>query len=502
MARMSGITYPPNLTEELVTHLITEVKDWQSTHGSLLKLVRTENEHTVLCRPIGVSLFPSLFPKACFEEAVQIQTIYNKLYVAISEDAQWLFDVLQDLIKEDYLASTLWKIHTRVDHEGTVQDLTLGIFRSDYMLDSSYEGPTSMKQVEFNTFSCAGGTHGNRTSEMHRHFQRSGVYDIESSIEALSAAHGAYGPPRGEDLIQTCILIVVQPYNINICDERPIEYGLWESTPPIPAYRVCFGEEILASTSLTASKQLLYHPQGRSSTPLEVSVVYMRAGYDAEEYDDYGYRSRFQLEQSQAIKCPSILCHLATFKKVQQALAMPGALLRFLPPDEAARVARTFAPLYPLDTSQLGLQAREVACDPGAVVDYVLKPSLEGGGHNVYRSDIPCALERIPKDSWHQYILMRLMRPPPLQNILMSHQGVYQGLVISELGIFGACLWRRNSSVGSRESKGLYNEPDLIMNRNAGWSFKTKRQDVNEMSVVKGYGCFDSPLLLDFASST
>ncbi|KAK4990698.1 hypothetical protein LTR66_006739 [Elasticomyces elasticus] len=460
---VSDIEYPPRYPEELLSRLITEVKDWQTTHGSLLKLVGTENKHTVSSRPIGVSLFPTFFPKEYFGEASNVQTLYNKLYVAISEDPQWLFDVLQDLIQGDHLANALWKIHTQVEHEGVVQDLTLGIFRSDYMLDRSWERGLEIRQVEFNTFSCAGGTHE------HTDLQEAGV--------------------------------VVQPHNINICDERPIEYGLREANPPVPTYRVCFGEEVLASTWLTPSKHLLYHPQGKNFPPSEVSVIYMRAGYDAKEYDDYGYQSRLQLERLQAIKCPSVLCHLATFNKVQQALAMPNALFRFLPAREAARVAKTFAPLYPLDSSELGLQARKLACDPAAAKYFVMKPSLEGGGHNVYRSDIPRALERIPRESWHRYILMRLMNPPLLPNVLISPDEVYQGTVLAELGIFGACLWRRSSSVGTRESKKLRNKPELIMNRNAGWSFITKKQDVEEMSLGKGYACFDSPLLEAFPYS-
>jgi glutathione synthase len=30
-----------------------------------------------------------------------------------------------------------------------------------------------------------------------------------------------------------------------------------------------------------------------------------------------------------------------------------------------------------------------------------------------------------------------------------------------------------------------------------GWTFKTKFADVDEMSVVKGYGHFDTPRLMD-----
>jgi hypothetical protein len=69
---------------------------------------------------------------------------------------------------------------------------------------------------------------------------------------------------------------------------------------------------------------------------MEVSVVYLRAGYEEKECDNVGKIARLRLERSRAIKCPTILSHLTTFKKVQQALATPGTLERFLPAEEAA----------------------------------------------------------------------------------------------------------------------------------------------------------------------
>ena len=93
------------------------------------------------------------------------------------------------MISNDHLAGALWKIHCDVEKEGYVQvsaeshtpnwhaqlrkDLSLGIFRSDYMLheetakDSESAG-LCIKQVEFNTFSVAGGAHSNKVSRMHQ----------------------------------------------------------------------------------------------------------------------------------------------------------------------------------------------------------------------------------------------------------------------------------------------------------------------------------------------
>ena len=73
---------------EINPYLIKTVTDWQYMHGSLLKI--PPDTGRVLARPIGVAVFPTPFPKACFDEARELQRIYNLLYVRLSEDEQWL----------------------------------------------------------------------------------------------------------------------------------------------------------------------------------------------------------------------------------------------------------------------------------------------------------------------------------------------------------------------------------------------------------------------------
>ena len=88
-------------------------------------------------------------------------------------------------------AGTLWSIHKAVREANYVQvcscpcrrsphlltsvykDLSLGIFRSDYMLhissDSGCESnELQLKQIELNTYSCAGGVHACRASNLHK----------------------------------------------------------------------------------------------------------------------------------------------------------------------------------------------------------------------------------------------------------------------------------------------------------------------------------------------
>lgn len=85
--------YPPQLSEEQLSALFANIRDWQLNHGSLLKLCKPEFDKSM---PVGVSLFPCLFPRACFEEACGLQTIYNKLYALVGSDEGFLLETLKE----------------------------------------------------------------------------------------------------------------------------------------------------------------------------------------------------------------------------------------------------------------------------------------------------------------------------------------------------------------------------------------------------------------------
>lgn len=40
--------------------------------------------------------------------------------------------------------------------------------------------------------------------------------------------------------------------------------------------------------------------------------------------------------------------------------------------------------------------------------------------------------------------------------------------------------------------------PEIISNEAVGWTLKSKSEDVPEVSVIKGYGRFDTPCLVDW----
>ncbi|KAI0592870.1 glutathione synthetase [Biscogniauxia sp. FL1348] len=508
-----------DLSEDDLAAIQLELEDYQITHGSLFKIPRTApdlDEPTVaIARPVGVSLIPTAFPYLQFQHALFTQSIFNELYIKIAEDELWLEGIIHKFQETDPFATILWQIWERVKSDGEAQSVRCGIFRSDYMLHSIHNGGKAtigqknigataelqIKQVEFNTYSCAGASHANIVTNMHRYLGAKGAHRvteikstnlpknnaIEEIAASLEAAHRIYDQ-LAETSRKTAILMTVQPENVNICDERPIEYSLSNCDPPIPLYRVEFSNEVMQRCRLGPKRELLFtSPHG--DQVFEVSVVYQRAGYDPGEYTPQGIETRYMLEASRAIKCPTILSHISGFKKVQQELTKPGVLERFVSTENAAVLRRTFMPLYTFDASEDGVAARKLALDEKSAPSYILKPSLDGGGHNIYGKDIPGFLAGIPQHAWSRYILMERINAPLTQGVLVSPLMTHRGPVVSELGAIGTCLWRR-------EAGGAGNT-EVLRNASSGWTFKTKPSDVDEMSVVKGYGCFDCPLFLD-----
>ena len=165
----SALARPNHVSEDHLEELSSTVRDWQFTHGSLLKAPPHSGKS--YARPIGVSLFPSNFPRHLFESALDLQCIFNQLYSAVANDGDWLYHVLRNQITKDpsSMAAILWKIHTDATSSGITQPVSLGIYRSDYMLHAPVStDDMSLKQVEFNTYSVAGGSHSNLISQMHK----------------------------------------------------------------------------------------------------------------------------------------------------------------------------------------------------------------------------------------------------------------------------------------------------------------------------------------------
>jgi hypothetical protein len=93
--------YPPELSDEQKEYLLSNLKDWSIAHGLAVRptssYVSAETDPSgALATTAPVTLFPSLFPRVCFEQAHSVVKAYNDLYSAIANDETWLGDVVEE----------------------------------------------------------------------------------------------------------------------------------------------------------------------------------------------------------------------------------------------------------------------------------------------------------------------------------------------------------------------------------------------------------------------
>lgn len=293
--------------------------------------------------------------------------------------------------------------------------------------------------------------------------------------------HSAYikSHPDPNDM-EAAILFIVQPNERNVLDQVLIEFELFE-TYGINSFRLSLNE-VQEKTKMVEGKRLYHDNSG-----YEISVLYYRSGYSPTDYPtETEWQSRLYLECSYSIKCPSVLTQLSGAKKVQQLLSDEQVIKKVAPSLSQANIndlLETFVEIHPFDDSTPeGRHARKLAFDQPQ--NYVLKPQREGGGNNVYRDNIPGFLTTIPKSSWSSYILMELINPPTMSNKILRNGQVHNGEIVSELGVFGACLWNMQTK-------------ENMFNETSGWLLRSKLKSSDEGGVAAGFGCIDGVYLVD-----
>ena len=152
----------------------------------------------------------------------------------------------------------------------------------------------------------------------------------------------------------------------------------------------------------------------------QVAVAYLRAGYSPDDHPtSRQWDARLLLERSHAIKCPCIEHHLVGCKKVQQQLALPGELERFLSVDEATTMRTVFAGLWslagPADPAESAPAEEHVSAMHMRLArekpsEYVMKPQREGGGHNFFGEELRAALESMTREQRSAFILMQVSK--------------------------------------------------------------------------------------------
>jgi len=267
-------------------------------------------------------------------------------------------------------------------------------------------------------------------------------------------------------------MMIVQPEERNMYDQYWLTNHLKES------YGITTIRKTLSQVE--AEGQVL--PDGTLVVDgKKVAVVYYRAGYTPNDYpSEAEWSARLLIEQSCAVKCPSISYHLVGTKKIQQELAKPNVLERFLEnKEEIAKLRKCFAGLWSLDDEEIVKTAIE---KPEL---FVLKPQREGGGNNIYGLDLRETLTRLQKeggDALAAYILMQRIFPKASLAYLVRGGICHEGLVISELGIYGAYL---------------RNKDKVVINEQSGYLMRTKVSSSDEGGVAAGFAVLDSLYLTD-----
>ncbi|KAI8052071.1 glutathione synthase, partial [Syncephalis plumigaleata] len=474
-------SYPPTLSSNQRNELLATSMDWGSAHGLI---VGAPNEPVQRLVHAPFALVPSPFPRGCFEEARSLQALFNELM------DRFLTDIFESVSRVDPFTHHLYDIYKKVKEHNSQQLITLGIHRSDYLLHWPVDATRPViRQVEINTIAASFAALAVKTNQMHQFVMERGL-DAEFNATKLGTSlkhhlpeNQAYeGLAKGLalahqliDIPNSYVLMVTQPGERNRFDQRYIEYALWDSHK-VPMIRRTLDD---------LSTRAILNPETKalSIDGMEISVIYFRSAYGPDDYTtESAWSTRLMLEQSRAVKCPTVAYQLAGAKKVQQVLAMPNMLERFFPDDEEAcrRMRASFAGMYPLDDTQEGENTLKMAlANPD---DFVLKPQREGGGNNIYGQDIPPLLRSLSAKERSAYILMDLIRPPHLQNWLVRDGEASKANVVSELGIYG--VW-------------LKHHHHLVFNEPVGHLLRTKSVDTQEGGVATGYAVIDSPLLVE-----
>ncbi|XP_071865119.1 glutathione synthetase isoform X2 [Bombus fervidus] len=480
----------PSSKQEL-EELIEKAKDWALMHGMCMRSKQNFNENILQFAPF--ILMPSPFPRKEFENACSIQIILNILIHRVAQDYNFLKATLEETIKVDNFTKKLFEICKIINREGgSAQKISLGILRSDLMLDTSCPQEDTnkkcipyccWKQVEINTIASGFGWLGPASTELHKFVLRElGYYKeiknlpennaLEIICSSMIKAWKIYGNE------QAVILFVVEDVTYNICDQRFHEFEIKKQNPNVRVIRRNL-TQLAATAKLGFNKELIVDNY-------IISVVYYRCGYEPGQYHTQKeWDVRLLIERSLAIKCPTIQYHLAGTKKVQQALAKPGAISRFLKNKKTcAEVKEIFTKLYALDFDKHGDAAIEMGItNPHC---FVLKPQREGGCNNKYGLDIKYFLESVKnKQDRVAWILMDKIHPPIHKSHMIrpeNNMSTESQELVSELGIFGVIIADENN---------------VYLNKQSGHMLRTKLATANEGGVASGLGACDSPFLIN-----
>ncbi|MDH4225338.1 MAG: glutathione synthetase [Deltaproteobacteria bacterium] len=408
----------------------------------------------------------------------------NKLIRRVAAEPAFLEETLAPLARQDPFISRLLALARQSSGPAlngrTSQNLFALIQRTDYFLIPREGLAPRPVQIEINTIAAGYAALSGLVNGLHRHLAQGTPWErklavnnpLDKVTRLFVEAFRLYSHPRG------MVVMVVQPEEKNILDQRHLEFSL--ARQDIPLVRMTL-DEIAAGGRLKDGHLWI--------GDRVAALVYFRAGYGPEDMTGgEAWKGRELIEESSAIAIPTAAAQLAGMKKIQQVLSGPnpqasnGVLARFVDERETRLLAETFAGNYSpeeeVETPQGRMPAWKMALTrPDG---FVLKPQREGGGHNLFDEALVQALEGSTPASRAPYILMDRLRPVTHPSLMVRDGILQQGASATEIGRFGLLL-----AQGQR----------VVMNEDAGYLARTSLATSRESGVSAGFGHLDSLIL-------
>ncbi|MBF0352386.1 MAG: glutathione synthase [SAR324 cluster bacterium] len=442
------------------SQLLSAALDYAYSHG----IIKYNLQHRLTHIPFILN--PLKINRADMEWMIELTPIFNQLLIHIIQDHDFLKYHLSPLASADPFIELLLSMLQEED----TQPCHLIIQRNDFFLTRDPVNQRNIpKQVEINPMAAGFLTMSERVNKMHQYLYGHDLIGnnllltapVQCAAENIDLAFNKH-----YHMPEACLLMIVQPNERNIFDQRGLEYRLLEQYG-IFTLRMTMDE--VGQTGKIREGHLWVQNK-------IAAITYFRAGYTPDDFlSQASIDGRILIEKSSTIKIPDIPTLLAGTKKIQQVLTKPEILRKFLREEPAAKLMEVFVGIFELNESLGDHSAEELAMKTPQ--KYVLKPQREGGGNNIYGINIAESLRQMSNTEKQAFILMERIQPLSHESsMVIEHQAEAQECV-SEIGRYGVCLSEHNR---------------IIRNEDAGYLVRTKSIEHDEGGVSAGYAGLNS----------
>jgi glutathione synthetase len=467
-------------------------------------------------RQCPITLLPVALPLRAWKTMQKDNDIFGLLMHRLCNAPAYLQKNLADIAAFDDFVGRLLAMSVKLPLTSRRHGYHLTALRVDYMLVRGEE--LTPKVIEINSIAAGMGplcakVNGLQRALLGRYVDGTGFGGAEPQnaivpnqglaylVDAFKTAIDTYKAElRPEQKTEeeasdqkVVMLMVVQNYEHNVVDHALIDSGLWEEHGILTVRKTLSDLHTCMRVDEESGVVIL-------DRRYEVGLVYFRAGYTPLDFpSEKEWTALEQLTMSSTIMCPSIEAHLAGTKRIQRQLCIEAELEELLGPEDAAQLMPSMTEMYDFDacpapnTRDASSPNSQQVCNHTALEDaienpdqYVLKPSREGGGNNLWGQDISKFLRAhgCGSQQLRSYVLMKRFFPESHVSPGLVHGQLRVRRVVTEFGLFTYTL--SNSRTGQ-----------VALNRTGGHLLRTKGKDTREGGVSSGHAMIDSCVLTD-----